>query len=82
MDSMSTFDTSVIKEALLASHFSQEMKVKLTSILSLYGCRTCPAPQSLRSQICDIAKYELQLKPAAAYFAMSSGIPAREMDFW
>ena len=74
LDSMSTFDTLGI-----ASHFSQQMKVNSLFLVDMVVKSVLH--QSLRSQISNIAKYEFQLKPAAAYSAMSSSIPARENDY-
>ena len=83
-DSLSSFEASVIKEALDSTNsaYSEEMKTSLISILSRFGCRVCPTPQTMESQLTSIAKYEFQVKPMAALCAISSGIPSREKPFW
>ena len=83
-DSLSSFEASVVKEALCSAStaFSEEIKGKLISILSRFGCRVCPTPQNLQSQLASIAKYEFQVKPIAALCAINGGIPSREKPFW
>ena len=83
-DSLSSFEASVVKEALRSAStaFSEEIKGKLISILNRFGCRVCPTPQNLQSQLASIAKYEFQVKSMAALCAINSGIPSREKPFW
>ena len=83
-DSLSSFEASVVKEALRSAStaFSEEIKGKLISILSRFSCRVCPTPQNLQSQFAFIVKYEFQVKPMAGLCAINSGIPSREKPFW
>ena len=53
--------------------------IDLTTILNRYRSRIRPSPANLKCQLCDIAKYEQQIKPMAAICAMNSGIPN---PFW
>lgn len=71
-DSLSSFEASVIKEALDSTNsaYSEEMKTSLISVLSRFGCRVCPTPQTMESQLTSIAKYEFQVKPMAALCAI------------
>lgn len=83
-DSLCSFEACIVKEALASTSiaFSGELTTNLISILSRYGCRVCPTPQNIQSQLSCIAKYEFQVKPMAAFSAMSTGIPSREKPFW
>lgn len=85
-DSLSSVEASIMKEALSSIAgsvaFSKDMKAKLIDILSRYGGRVCPTPQTLRSQLLSIAKYEFQVKPMAAFCAIASGVPSNERPFW
>ena len=62
--------------------FSCQLKADLITILSHYGSRVSPSPANLKSQLCDIAKYEQQIKPMAAICTMNRGIPISEKPFW
>ena len=42
----------------------------------------CPTPQTLRSELSSITKYEFQVKPMAAVCAIASGIPSSKKPFW
>ena len=83
-ESLSSFEASVIKKALTSTdrEFSAEMKANLISILSRYGCRICPTPQTLHSQLVNTATFEFQVKPMAAFCSISNGIPSDEKPFW
>ena len=83
-ESLSCFEANIIKEALSSSNgeFSAKMKAKLMSVLSRYGCRACPTPQTLLSQLVNLAKLEFQAKPMAAVCDISNGIPSNEKPFW
>ena len=83
-ESLSCFEANIIKEALGSSNgeFSAKMKAKLISVLSRYGCRVCPTPQTLLSQLVNLAKLEFQAKPMAAVCNISNGIPSNEKPFW
>ena len=62
--------------------FSAKMKAKLISALSRYGCRVCPTPQTLLSQLVNLVKLEFQAKPMAAICDISNGISSNEKPFW
>ena len=40
------------------------------------------SPANLKSQLCDIAKYEQQINPMAAICTMNRGLPISEKPFW
>ena len=83
--SLCLHEASVVKEALEkndAGTFPYQLMTDLTMLLSCYGSRKRPSPATLKCQLCDIAKYEQQIKPMAAICAMNSGIPSCENPFW
>jgi len=76
---------ALIKEAITVrgmTSFTAELQANLTNILSCYGCRVSLTPTNVTSELWNIAKYELQVKPMAAVYAMHSGIPSNEKPFW
>lgn len=84
-DSLSAFEASVIKNALIKSSgkFSDGALSSLISILSRYGCRKCPATaEELKSQLLCVCRYEFQVKPLAAFNAIRGGVPHCERPFW
>ena len=82
-ESLGSFEASIIKETLsIREEFLSALQKKLFTILSRYGCRACPSPSDLRSQLYNIAKYEFQTKPLAAFYGLGSGIPTKQKSFW
>ena len=83
-ESLCSFEAAIIKEALSVEgqYFSSTLVEKLFGILSRYGCRVCPPPSQLKSQLYHIAKFEFQTKPLAALHGIGSGIPPKEKSFW
>ena len=83
-ESLSSFEASIIKKALTSTdrEFSAEIKANLISILSRYGCRVCPTPQTLHSQLANTAKFEFQVKPMTAFSSISNGVPSDDKSFW
>ena len=85
VESLSTFEASLIKKALTLTtgcEFLAEIKENLIMVLSRYGCRVCPTPQTLHSQLANTAKFEFQVKPMAALTSINNGIPSDEKSFW
>ena len=81
-EGLNSFEAAIIKDTLATDTFSKDLQEKLISILSRYGSRVCPSPTDLKLQLCNIAKYEYQIKPMAAICSINSGIPPKEKDFW
>ena len=83
-ESLCLHEASIIKEAITVGcmTFPAKLQASLTNILSRYGCRVNPTPANLKSELWSIAKYELQIKPMAAVYAMCCGIPGSEKPFW
>ena len=84
-ESLCLHEASIIKEAITVkgmTSFTPKLQASLTNILSRYGCRVSPTPANLKSELWNIAKYELQVKPMAAVYSMRSGIPSNEKPFW
>lgn len=67
-ESLCSYEASVVKQALAESGevFSDELQANMITILSRYGSRMCPSPANLKSQLSNIAKYKLQIKPMAS----------------
>ena len=83
-ESLCSYEASVVKQALAegGDAFSDELQANMITILNRYGSRMYPSPANLKSQLSNIAKYELQIKPMASICSMNSGIPNSEKPFW
>ena len=83
-ESLCLYEASVVKQALAedGETFSDELQENMITILSRYGSGLSPSPANLRSQLSNITKYELQIKPMASISSMNSGIPHSEKAFW
>ena len=81
---LSSFEAAVIKKALASADkdFTPEVKASLIAILSQYGCRVCPNPETLPLQLASTAHFEFQVKPLAACCSIANGIPLDEKEFW
>ena len=81
---LSSFEAAVIKNALASADkdFTPEVKTSLIAILSQYGCRVCPNPETLPLQLANTAHFEFQIKPLAACSTITNGIPQDEKEFW
>ena len=85
LDYISAHERAVFKEALtydIDGKFSSTIQETLLSVLSRFGCRQLPSPYNLKSCIEHIAQYEFITRPAAAVFAVYSGIPLTHQGFW
>ena len=84
VDNISSYDASVIKEALTTEgpSFTPVLLSKLLTILSRFGCRALPTPQSLRTVIPQLAQVQFQAVPMATINAMFTGIPIDHTPFW
>lgn len=81
-EGLNCFEAATIKDALATDTFSKGLLEKLISILSRCGSRVCPSPTDLKLQLCNIAKYEYQVKPMAAICSINSGVSPKEKAFW
>ena len=85
-DTLSSFESSVIKEALGCKgmiNLSEQSHGALLDVLSKYGCRSPPkTAQELNMQILGICYFNFRDKPLAAMRAMREGIPDSELPFW
>ena len=84
---MSLYDAAVVRQGIEQSGkecttFTEELGKGLISVLSAFGCRELPRPQSLKKLVSDIAIYHFIRKPAAAIADIHSGIPPEHMTFW
>ena len=81
---LSSFEAAVIKKALASADkdFTPEVKASLIAILSQYGYRVCPNPETLPLQLASTAHFEFQVKPLAACCTIANGIPLDEKEFW
>ena len=85
MDYISDFERQTLAPALAttsSSPFSSALQIELVNILSRFGCRQMPTPQSLRTLVEQAARCEFCIKPAAALVLVHSGIPNTHKDFW
>ena len=83
LDTISAVEASFLRKVLeTPNNFTQEQLVRLTSILSRFGCRQQPTPQSLCHQIIQAAQYEYLIKPSAGLQAIAAGIPTSHQQFW
>lgn len=84
VDYVSTYERSVLKDALIFSEpsFPRSFENNLVEILSRYGCNSIPTPASLNQLILAIARHELFSKPFSVLFKVHSGIPIEYLQFF
>ena len=87
VDFLSTYDSSVIREALSiqsskTSVFPKHLQDALINILGRMDCREVPTPANLQKIIVDISRYELTVKPLAALNSIRMGVPTIYNSFW
>ena len=85
-DSLCSFEASIIRNCLhfpaSVTCFPGETENSLIAVLSRYGCREIPTPQTLERVLIQILSYEFRIKPLAAVCSIRSGIPVVEQPFW
>ena len=87
IDSLSVHDAMVLKQAFgevrnQLPSFSADVMSGLHHVLSFYGCREVPRPQTLKHIVLQIANFEFKMKPSAAIASIRSGIPTKHLPFW
>lgn len=84
LDYISYTERDTLKEALklVDGKFPASVQDTLLTILSKFGCRRLPTPNTLMSCIQRVAEYEFIAKPAAAISLVHSGIPSSHKAFW
>ena len=87
IDSLSVYDAMAFKQAFgqvrdQLPSFSEEVMSGLYHVLSYYGCRELPHPQTLKHLVLQIANFEIKMKSSAAIASIRSGIPTKHAPFW
>jgi len=87
-DNLSSYDSTVIREALvLASNmqlkkFADDQLSQLINTLSQLGCCEMPSPTNLKRLIVEVARHELLTKPLGALYALRLGVPVSHHGLW
>ncbi len=83
-NSISCYEASIVKEALLVKSNSYEKNLlnRMISVISGFGCTEMPTPAGLKQLIISISKCEFRSKPFAALAMMNGGIALEHKKFW
>lgn len=85
LDYLVHYEMKTVKDALCAfstGQFPPNLISKLTTLLSRYGCRSLPKPESVKRLILEVARHEFMIKAAGATCAMHAGVPEEHKSFW
>ena len=67
VDSLSVVECELLKSCLTDTKFSTHSTNKLIDLLSRFGLRKVPKPSSSRTQILQVARFEMKTKPISAH---------------
>ena len=84
VDSLTVHEAEIFKTAINmgGETFPSTIQSNLVAILSRYGCRQMPYPNTLKCIIVDASRYEFLMKPAGPLSMMHSGLPKSHTQFW
>ena len=82
MDYVSTFEGTVLRNALKSRKLTMEEQTDVVNVLSRVGCREIPTSNNLSQLLVQMAKYEFQEVPIGALFQLHSGVPITHHPFW
>ena len=82
MDYVSSYEESVLRNALNSHMITDEDLTNITSIPSRVGCRQKPTSANLRKLLTQIASHLFLIVPVGALYGMSGGVPVLHHQFW
>ena len=85
IDSLSVHDAIIchldeVKKGYVC--FSESVCSSLISVVSMFGCREIPKPNSFKELLLKLAHFEFEVKVGPAIAAIKLGIPVQHQDFW
>jgi len=73
IDYISTYDSSLLREAVQEKTFTSSMAAITLSILSHLGCTDIPTPSNVKNLLISAAQHQFKIKPLRTLYAMHSG---------
>ena len=82
IDYLSSYEASILREAVNTTDFSASFQDKVLSILSRLGCMEIPKPSNIKELVMKIAKHLFLVKPLGNLFALRSGVPTCYLPYF
>ena len=82
IDYVSSYEASILREAVSKTNFSAPFQNKVLGILSRLGCTEVPKPSNIKELIMKIAKHLFLIKPLGNIMALRSGVPTCYMPYF
>ena len=79
---VSVVEAVTLSQAFTEVEFSEDLQMRIASILGRFGCRQLPTAKNVRQLVIQVARFEFITKPMATLQAMSAGIPLSHREFW
>ena len=77
-DSVSNYDATILRKALISEVFEEPFQDKLLNVLSKFGCRQLPSPGNIRKIFLQIGRFEFLIKPLHAVMSIQEGVGHRD----